>query len=443
MQLQVLMRPGLPNPSIGRRRARFRAGITNLPSTRLACALVLALAAGCGDGVKPPVAPPANETPPADLPPPIEAVFPAPRSTGVFYDTDIWVRFSEPLDPASVNERTVFLKLDTVRYPVTLTYDAPSRAIRVAPRVRLALLRTYTVEITSRVTTADRRPLAPGFWQFRTNGLRRLENPYPVPGTQNESPFVFLRWGETETSAGVIVYHVYAGADSAAIAARSTAPIYNGVVPSLVPGKSWGLATRLYWAVTAENRTSVEQLDSPVWSFETLPAGLPVDSLALGASEWGQFDRTTNLMSCFTEFIFAGSRYNDGIRWPQERDAPNLKLARAQIRMYAVAGNPLSGAPAIYPVRDPWASCGYSNTVPATDNVKIADAFRIGLTPHIAFESEALTAYAEAVGRSGPAYGFSLRATTSVSFLSPRYGADGPVLVLYYYRTAPAPAAGR
>jgi hypothetical protein len=69
-----------------------------------------------------------------------------------------------------VNERTVFFKLDTVRYPVTLTYDAVSRTIRVAPRVRLALLRTYTVEITSGVRTVSGHALTPGFWQFRTNG---------------------------------------------------------------------------------------------------------------------------------------------------------------------------------------------------------------------------------------------------------------------------------
>jgi hypothetical protein len=44
------------------------------------------------------------------------------------------------------------------------------------------------------------------------------------------------------------------------------------------------------------------------------------------------------------------------------------------------------------------------------------------------------------VGRGGPAYGFSLRASASVSFLSPTYGADGPLLTLYYYRVPPAPA---
>ena len=403
----------------------------------LVAALLLALAAGCGGESKPPLAPPLEETPPNDLPPPIETVHPAARSTGVFYDTDIWVRFSEPLDPASANERTVFFKLDTVRYPATIAYDAASRTIRVAPRVQLALLRTYTVEITSGVRTAAGHALAPGFWQFRTNGLRRMVNPTPASGTTNESPFAFLSWGETETSAGAIVYRIYAGADSAAVAARGV-PVATGSAPYLVPNHPWGFANRLYWTVTAINQTSNERLDSPVWSFETLPAGLPVDSTVVSASEWGYFDRTLNLVTCRGEFLFAGSRYNGAIHWPQRETAPGLKLARARIRMYGVAGNPLTGAPTIYAVKDPWASCSYTTFTPTAEGIKLADAFRITGTPYIGFESDTLTARIEAVGRGGPVYGFSLRASTTVSFLSPTYGADGPLLMLYYYRTTPA-----
>jgi hypothetical protein len=406
---------------------------------RLAAALLFALAAGCGGGSKPPLAP-VDETPPGNLPPPIETVYPAARSTGVIYDTDIWVRFSEALDPASVNERTVFFKLDTVRYPVTLGYDAVSRTIRVVPRARLKLLRTYTVEITSGVRTASGHALMPGFWQFRTNGLRRLENPVPAQGTIDESPLAYLAWDETEPSAGAVSYKVYAGTDSAAVAARGI-PISNVAVGSVIPSQSWGFSTRLYWTVTALNQTSNEQLDSPVWSFTTLPAGLPIDSVRVSATEWGQYDRTLNRMTCLGEFMFAGSRYNGGIHWPQREVAPGLKLARARIRMYGVAGNPLSGAPSIYLVKDPWASCSYTTFFPAAEVVKLADAFRIGLSPYIAFESEALTARVEAVGRGGPAYGFSLRASISVSFLSPTYGADGPLLTLYYYRVPPAPPA--
>jgi hypothetical protein len=402
-------------------------------------ALLLALLAGCGEDRKPLA--PLTDTPAGNLPPQVEAVFPAARSTGILYDTAIWVRFKEPLDPASVNERTLFFKLDTVRFPVALAYDAATRTIHVTPLVQLHLLRTYTVEITGGVATANGRPLSPGFWQFRTNGLRRLVDPTPADGAAEESPFAFLEWGETESSAGSVVYRVYEGADSAAIAARGTGLIYSGPEPHLVPRKRWPLGARLYWAVTAVNQTSVEQMDSPVWSFSTLPPGLPVDSLFVSATEWGYFDRTLNVKTCRGEFISAGSRYNGGVHWPLREAASNLKLAGARVRMYGVSANPTSGQPAIYSVQQPWATCEYTTMVPVVENTKLAGAVRIGFSPYIRFESDTLSACIEAAARSGPVYGFGLRASSSVSFLSPNYGADGPLVMLYYYRTTPAPGA--
>ena len=65
-------------------------------------------------------------------------------------------------------------------------------------------------------------------------------------------------------------------------------PISNVAVGSVIPSQSWGFSTRLYWTVTALNQTSNEQLDSPVWSFTTLPAGLSIDSVRVSATEWGQ-----------------------------------------------------------------------------------------------------------------------------------------------------------
>jgi Big-like domain-containing protein len=403
----------------------------------LSRALLIALLAGCGQDMKPLA--PVAETPAGDLPPQVEAVFPAARSSGVLYDTAIWVRFLEPLDPASVTDHTVFFKLDTVRFPVALAYDAPSRTIHVTPLVTLHLLRTYTIEITSGVRTADGRPLSPGFWQFKTNGLRRLVDPTPKDRASDESPFAFLDWGETEPSAGSIVYRVYEGADSAAIAARSPSPIYVGAEPHLVPKQRWPLGARLYWAVTAVNQTSVEQMDSPVWSFATLSPGLPVDSLIVLPTEWGYFDRTLNTKTCRGEFIYAGSRYNGGIHWPLQETASNLKLARARIVMWGTSANPISGAPGIYSVQQPWATCEYTTMVPMVESTRLASAVRITLTPNIAFESDTLTACLEAAARSGPVYGFGLRASLGVFFLGPVYGLDGPRLTLYYYRT-PAPA---
>jgi hypothetical protein len=409
---------------------------------RYCAALIVGLIAGCGGDEKPPLAP-VNGTPPGNVSPEFEAVFPAARSTGVFYDTEIWVRFTEPLDPATVNDHTVFLKLDTARIPATFAYDVATRTLSVVPQRQLALLRTYTVDVTSGVRTAGGRPLSPSFWQFKTNGLRRLVDPTPAEGASGESPFTLLRWGETDPSAGNILYRLYAGTDSAAVAARGGSPIYSGSEPLLVPSRPFGLGTRTYWAVTAINQTSHEQLDGPVWSFETLPPGLPVDSLSVDATEWGHYDLNTQLKLCQGEFLFLGTRYRTGIHWPLRETAANLRLAGARIRMYSAGTNPLSGAPSIYPVRTPWATCGYSMTVPVVENTKLADAVRIGFSLYALFESDALTAHIEAGARHGLVYGFGFRASTSVLFLSPYYRADGPILTLYYYRTPPVPSAAQ
>ena len=415
-----------------------------MPRHWLAATLLLALIPGCGKDEKPLVAPPVDSTAPGSLSPQIEAVFPAARSTGVFYDTDVWVRFAEPLDPATVNERSVFFKLDTVRIPVSLGYDGPSRTLHLVPLTPLALLRTYTVEITPGVETADGQPLSQtSFWQFRTNGLRRLKDPTPATGTAGESPLTFLRWGETEPAAGSIVYRIYEGADSAVIAARSPAPLRSGAEPYLVPSAPWSLGARHYWAVTAVNQTSGERLDSPVWSFETLPPGLPVDSLVVPATEWGYYQRAANQTICRGEFLYAGGSYNDGIHWSLRETAAGLKLARARVRVYGISNNPVSGQPGIYPVKVPWASCTYSETTPKVEFTKLADGVRIGNSPYAMFESNALTATLEAGARYDFVHGFSFRASLNVGFLSPLYGLEGARLVLYYYRIPPAPGAAQ
>jgi len=230
-------------------------------------------------------------------------------------------------------------------------------------------------------------------------------------------------------------------ARSSAIAARSPVPVRSGPEPYLVPARPWALGARLYWAVSATNQTTGERLDGPVWSFETLPPGLPVDSLVVPAPEWGYYQRTANLTTCHGEYLYAGASYNDGVHWSLRETAAGLKLAGARIRVYGIANNPVSGQPGIYPVREPWASCAYSATIPKVENSKLADAVRIGLSPYAIFESDALTAHLEAGARYSFVSGFSLRAGQNVGFLSPLYGSEGLRLVLYYYRTPPAPGA--
>ena len=97
---------------------------------------VLALVSACGRRHGAPVEPP----PPP--PPEIEAVYPTDRARSIVYDTTIWAQFRAPLDPATVNDHTVFLKLDTRRIPCSVSYEAATRRIRLTPQVELVLRRT-------------------------------------------------------------------------------------------------------------------------------------------------------------------------------------------------------------------------------------------------------------------------------------------------------------
>jgi len=401
--------------------------------------LMLALLASCGRGEKIPIAPPRE-----DLSPLIEAVYPGARSTGVLYDTGIWVRFADPLGPSSVNERTVFLKLDTVRIPVTITYDAATRTIRLAPRAALALRRTFTVEVSPGVATAEGRPLGRTYsWQFTTNGVRRPGDPIPASGTRDESPFALLQWTPTEPSAGTIAYEVYVGADSSAVAAKSAGLMHTRSQAYLLPPARWGLGARLHWSVTAVNRSTGERLEGPLWRFETLPAGFPVDSLDVPAADWGYYRHFTRQVICdaFT-IVSGGANYNNGIHWTLRQNAGGLKLAGARLTVNATATGDLAPRrPAIHPVLEPWAPCTYSFDTPKVDTgTELARGVQLGSSRQLRYESDAFTAHLEANGRYGVVHGYSFQSASTLEYIAPGYGSLGPVLRLYYYRTPPARA---
>jgi hypothetical protein len=338
-----------------------------------------------------------------------------------------------------VNERTVFLKLDTVRIPAVVSYDDATRTIRLVPSRPLDLLRTHTVEITPGVADAAGGSLGQAlFWQFKTTGLRRLERPFPAAGATGESPFVALHWAGTEPTAGTIAYEVCAGDDSAAVAARGL-PVSVVAQPTFVPRASWGWSTRRYWAVTAINRTTGERLAGPVWGFVTLPVQTPVDSLVVPAADWGHYFTTTGQRTCRGATIACGPNYHDAILW--QLDPQDLRLAGARLAAYLT----------VFPSQDfasfrlhlaglltPWPSCDIGSRSPALDTRgELAGGFRIGTTQWISFEGEGLTAYLEAGVRFGYGHGLSFRSLRDVSYASPgnQTVVFRPVLTLYYYRT--------
>jgi len=424
-----------------------RAPIAAVAALALA---LLALVVGCGKGRKASTAPSQSSASSK-----VEIVFPAARSSGVLYDTDIWIQFTEPLDPATINERTVFLKLDTVRLPASLLYDASSRRLRIVPGVVLALRRTYTVEISPGVETAAGVPLGQTyFWQFTTNSLRRPLPSAPDSSALDESPYALLRWQGTEATAGGAAFELYVGTDSAAVAARGIAFFTRDTLNYHLPRNRWALGTPFYWSVTAVNKTTGERLAGPVWRFQTLPPGTPVDSLVVPAADWGvfcQYCGPSSRVTCNTGSIAAGQsypNYNNGIHW-NFQSAAGRKLAGARLTLTfntANVGDDLTTyQPTIHRAVAPWAPCTYSETTPKPDLIELAFGVQEPGTSRERFESDRLTSHLEATVRYSGFYGYSIRTTRNISFASPANASDltRPGLKLYYYRLPPAPASAK
>ena len=120
----------------------------------------------------------AATAPAAPPPPALVATHPQARATRVPYDTSIWARFQEPLDPASVGPTTVFLKIDTRRIPVAVSLDDSGRRVVLEPTQPLALRSTHTVLFTTGVRTALGAPFAAA-WQWGPPTGRRSSRRSP------------------------------------------------------------------------------------------------------------------------------------------------------------------------------------------------------------------------------------------------------------------------
>jgi hypothetical protein len=430
---------------------------------RLLLVLAMALVPACDKQSNAPiVGPPTPPTPPPDR---VAAEFPAPRSTGVPYDSPIWVEFSVPVDTATISERTVFFKADTQRLPASRTWDPATRRLRIIPDARLGLRKTYTIELAGTIRFSDGTTLGETHsWQFTTNSLRRPESPLPMDGGSEQSPFVALQWGGlTESSAGPITYEVYAGPDSAAArdplppAVASLTPAGGAVV---VPRNRWRQDGVTYWAVHALNGLTGERLIGPVWSFNALPADAPYDSIAVAAIDWDWLEsNNTGRQHCTEDSLVMGVRANiiSSIRWSMGLPDTTVRLAGVAIDL-----TPRYGSVAAVPGPSVWyatfAFPGCSHGVPATGppvtdetdaKGKLADAVVLSPT-RIRFASDALAAHVEATRRLGGLYGYLFRADRRRSYFGP--GAGNPnvkaTMWLYVYRTPPGPvpprlAAGR
>ncbi len=394
----------------------------------LAITILAAVAlSGCGSKPHAIVAPP----PP---PPAILSVAPPAQSLHVVEDAGISAHFSVALDPATVNTRTVFLKIDYTRIPIDVVYSAADTTVRIVPHSLLNAGQTYTVEITPAVHSLNGAFLTESYlWQFTTRGVTRPRSPLPVSGTVDESPFVTLSWDSTDTSAGDIRYDVYAGTDSTQVAARTATRLGTFLRPLLLPRASWGNGTRLFWSITVRNLTTNDTVDGPVWNLTTVPANAPVDSVTVLLAAAGYLDpRATPSLTCNTGIFASSPTRTCVIQWALDPLPPDLRLQSATMRLPTLTADPGARQVVLWGTIDQWLPCNIGFPGPPYAD-KIIGALAQGFTiPNgLGVSSDPLTAHLEAHIRRGGFPGYLIISQSDVYF----YAQEVPMrLILRYYR---------
>jgi len=401
----------------------------------LAC-LLLALAAlaplaGCG---KKSAAPP---TAPAPLPPPpqVSTVFPAPRSVFVDYFTGIWADFAEALDPTTISTQNIYLKVDTVRKPISLSWDAVNRRLYIQPATALALNTTYTVEFSPNLAAADGTPLgATYWWQFTTTSIRHPASPFPADrGVQ--SPFTTLGFGGNETTPGPLTYEIYAGPDSSLIAARGVPFLYRGTKTLYTPTLRWREHGPTFWSITVENASTSERSNGAVWRFDTPGADAPIDSVDVDLAEWGY--RVPGFFGgCLGTELITGRGDFSGISWQVSFQPQDMKLAGLRMELSATAAyqDSLPGLASVWfttaPVR---CANGLVATTDASSG-RLANGVPVGLRT-VRFDSDTLDIYVQQALRLRALFGYRYQSVNLIHWVAPRAAevAFVPMFRLYFF----------
>jgi hypothetical protein len=361
----------------------------------------------------------------------------------VDYTTDIWAQLDQPLDPASVNTKNVYLKLDTTRLPAVVTWDSTAERIHVRPLVTLALLTTYTVELSPNLRTAGGQLLGLGYvWQFTTGSVRHPSSPRPADRSM-DSPFVVLSWGGNESTPGPLVYELYAGTDSAQVAARALPYLYRGGRIAYLPALRWHEHGATYWSITVENVTLGERYNGAVWRFDTPPEGAPIDSVDISTGDYG-YQRTGGSANCYGGELITAPNYRCIQGWVLGLIPPPAWLAgmRWDLTATPAYADSLPGGASV------WATlaiptCTFTVRSTVDESAPLAVGRQTGPRT-LRFDSDALTAHIEATVRRGGLFGYALRSQATIHFVAP-FGLDpGEIarLVVYYYKPVPPPAAG-
>lgn len=405
--------------------------------------LLVALASGCA---KQSVAPGPPEAPP---PPGLLATQPAPFATSVPVDGEVWARFDRPLDPASVDTTTVFLKIDTRRQGAVVRWEPFSRRVLITPRQPLSLLTTYTVEFSPELRDTGGVRLGAGkFFQFTTSSLRRPRYDYPLAG-ERESPFAQLGWGVTAASGAVVTYELYAGTDSLAVLDRRAPLLQRSPANRWFPRTAWPRGARVYWSVRAINTSNGDQSDGEVFAFQTYGPGDPVDSLVLGPADWSGID-PSRFQSCTFDRVWTGALPLRGsIRFPLGGRS-DLRLADARLELHtppefadsiAAPGQVLE----LWAATANWAACSATLTGNPVLDVALPLGNGVpGPTPRsIVYSNDVLTSFWEGQARRAGFFGPVLHSAMRMAYWTSLATdpADRPRLVLVYYLPPGTPAA--
>lgn len=115
--------------------------------------------------------------------PTVTEVSPESNATAVNVAATAKVTFSEPLDPTTINATNVRLLAGNTEVPATVSYDASTNAVKLAPTSPLSAFTTYTISVSTAVTDEHGNALASVYASQFTTGNDQLSIWAPNPQT--------------------------------------------------------------------------------------------------------------------------------------------------------------------------------------------------------------------------------------------------------------------
>ena len=377
----------------------------------------------------------------------IIATNPSARATAAWYDSDLWAQFDRALDGRTISTQTVYLKLDGQRLPCTVSYDGIARRILVVPTSTLALQRTYTIEFSTAVKAFDGTAIADRqYFQFTTNSLRRVAYDFPAENGL-EGRLAAFGWSGTLGPQGNLLHEVYASEDSAAVALRTSPVLQRQVFTRYLPKVAWRPGTRVFWAVTTENRTTLERENGPVRSFRVMGPEVAVESLLVRPVEVGAVvvNGRFSISMCDSVWTPTGPANNAAMHWNLTTLPANARITSVTARFWALdrfANQFANSKPELWQSQNDWNGC--SVLFPGPPYAEVDGLLASGVpvdSTEVDFVAPRFGALLETLARrQGQLFGPMFKTAVASGFHAPRTldRAKAPVMVVRYQRVPAA-----